>query len=199
MIPPEYHLPFFDTPLGFALVVGLISIGFYVFVGKWKSPADYHRQGEAIGTTILQGGKDMSQEQGNTKEGLANAAKGQGIETAASIMAPVSSTLSAPKDDPITLSELANNDGRTPQTPIWLAIKGTVFDVTPKRAMYGPGAGYHVFAGKDGSVGLGKSSLKPEDAIPDYTTLEPAEMKVLDQWYDFFSKRYNVVGKVVPE
>jgi hypothetical protein len=34
----------------------------------------------------------------------------------------------------------------------------------------------------------GKSSLKPEDAIPDYKTLEPAEMKVLDQWYDFFSK-----------
>jgi hypothetical protein len=30
--------------------------------------------------------------------------------------------------------------------------------------------------------------LKPEDAIPDYKTLEPAEMKVLDQWYDFFSK-----------
>jgi hypothetical protein len=30
--------------------------------------------------------------------------------------------------------------------------------------------------------------LKPEDAIPDYKKLEPAEMKVLDQWYDFFSK-----------
>lgn len=34
----------------------------------------------------------------------------------------------------------------------------------------------------------GKSSLKPEDAVADYSTLEPAEMKVLDQWYDFFSK-----------
>ncbi|KAJ9102992.1 hypothetical protein QFC19_004549 [Naganishia cerealis] len=126
-------------------------------------------------------------------------ASSSGDTTAASIMAPPSSNLAAPKDDRITPSQLAANDGRTPETPIWLAIKGTVFDVTPKRAMYGPGAGYHVFAGKDGSVGLGKSSLKPEDAIPDYTTLEPAEMKVLDQWYDFFSKRYNVVGKVVAE
>lgn len=34
----------------------------------------------------------------------------------------------------------------------------------------------------------GKSSLNPSDAIPNYNTLEPAEMKVLDQWYDFFSK-----------
>ena len=48
MIPPEYRLPFFDTPLGFALVVGLIALGFYVFVGKWKTPADYHRQGQEI-------------------------------------------------------------------------------------------------------------------------------------------------------
>jgi hypothetical protein len=40
-----------------------------------------------------------------------------------------------------------------------LAIKGTVFDVTAKRAMYGPGAGYNVFAGKDGSVGLGESEF----------------------------------------
>lgn len=88
MIPPEYHLPFFDTPLGFALVVGLIGVGFYIFVGKWKSPADYSRQGQAIAAqaarTTQEGGKNMTQEQGNTKEGLANAAKGQGIETVSS-------------------------------------------------------------------------------------------------------------------
>ncbi|KAJ9098515.1 hypothetical protein QFC20_005942 [Naganishia adeliensis] len=114
-------------------------------------------------------------------------------------MAPPSTTLLPPSSDPIPASLLAQHDGTDPSKPIWLAIKGTVFDVSAKRAMYGPGAGYNVFAGKDGSVGLGKSSLKPEDAVADYTTLEPAEMKVLDQWYDFFSKRYNVVGKVVPE
>lgn len=33
-----------------------------------------------------------------------------------------------------------------------------------------------------------KSSLKPEDAVPDTTGLEPAEEKTLQQWYDFFSK-----------
>jgi hypothetical protein len=43
-------------------------------------------------------------------------------------------------------------------------------------------------------LGIGKSSLKPEDAVADYSTLEPAEMKVLDQWYDFFSKVCPVIG-----
>lgn len=79
--------------------------------------------------------------------------------------------------------------------------------------MYGPGGGYSVrlhqfvyvssltsltkvFAGKDASRGLGKSSLKPEDAVSDYSTLDTDEMKVLDDWFTYFSKRYNIVGKV---
>lgn len=71
-------------------------------------------------------------------------------------MAPPAATLSPPKSDPIPASLLAQHDGSDPSKPIWLAIKGTVFDVSAKRAMYGPGAGYNVFAGKDGSVGLGE-------------------------------------------
>jgi predicted heme/steroid binding protein len=71
-------------------------------------------------------------------------------------MAPPAAELSPPKDDPFTPAQLAQHDGSDPTKPILLAIKGTVFDVTAKRAMYGPGAGYNVFAGKDGSVGLGE-------------------------------------------
>lgn len=53
-----------------------------------------------------------------------------------------------------------------------------------------------VFAGKDASRGLGKSSLKPEDAVSDYSTLTEEELGVLNDWYTYFSKRYNIVGKV---
>ncbi|GHJ83727.1 hypothetical protein NliqN6_0129 [Naganishia liquefaciens] len=195
MVPPEYHLPFFDTPLGFTLVILAIVTGFYLFIGRFKTPADYHRQGVAI-QEQSEKQKEMSQ-QASSQQAVENGKKGEKIEQAASIMAPPAAALAPPKDDPITPAQLAQHDGTDESKPIYVAIKGTVFDVTAKRAMYGPGAGYNVFAGKDGSVGLGKSSLKPEDAVPDYSTLEPAEMKVLDQWYDFFSKRYNVVGKVV--
>ena len=53
--------------------------------------------------------------------------------------------------------------------------------------MYGPGKSYNIFAGKDGSRGLGMSSLKEADAVPDYSTLPPNERKVLDDWHSFFS------------
>lgn len=102
--------------------------------------------------------------------------------------------------------------------------------MTAKKEMYGPGGSYNVFAGKDGSKGLGEfsraceasadvykgmSSLKPEDAIPDYSTLDKTQCDTLNQWYTFFQKvspsfcrcpelyltpqRYNVVGKVTPQ
>lgn len=71
-----------------------------------------------------------------------------------------------------------------------------MFDVTHKRDTFGPGGSYHIFAGKDGSKGLGLSSLKPEDCVPDYGDLSEAEMKTLNDWHTFFWKRYNVVGKV---
>lgn len=92
-------------------------------------------------------------------------------------------------------------------------MKGTVFDVTGNSS-YAPGASYHgilpsplsgichmltdgsVFAGKDASRGLAQSSLKPEDARPDWEDLTDEQKKVLNDWFTFFSKRYNIVGKV---
>ncbi|KAH7345655.1 cytochrome b5-like heme/steroid binding domain-containing protein [Rhizoctonia solani] len=104
--------------------------------------------------------------------------------------------LQPPKDDPYTLAELSAYNGLDSSKPVYVAIKGTVFDVTAKRDVYGPGGSYSVFAGKDGSKGLGLSSLKAEDAVPDWSTLGEKERGVLNDWHAFFSKRYNVVGRV---
>jgi membrane-associated progesterone receptor component len=74
---------------------------------------------------------------------------------------------------------------------------GTVFDVSRKRDVYGPPSGsYRVFAGKDASVAFGLSSLKEEDAKPDWSSLNEKHLKTLEEWYSFFRKRYNVVGRV---
>ena len=69
---------------------------------------------------------------------------------------------------------------------VWVNA-GDIFDVSRKADVYGPGRSYHIFAGKDGSRGLGMSSLKSEHAVFDYSTLNESEMKVLDEWHSFFS------------
>ena len=51
----------------------------------------------------------------------------------------------------LTKEELAKHDGTSEEGTIYVAIKGIVFDVTAKKAMYGPTGGYHCFAGKDSS------------------------------------------------
>ncbi|KAK9464166.1 cytochrome b5-like heme/steroid binding domain-containing protein [Lipomyces oligophaga] len=101
--------------------------------------------------------------------------------------------LEPPKNDVYTASELSKYDGV--QNPrIYVAVKGTIFDVTGKAQVYGPGGSYSIFAGKDGSKGLGKSSLKAEDANNDVDALTDDEKQVLDDWYSFFSQRYNIMG-----
>ena len=51
-----------------------------------------------------------------------------------------------------------------------------------------PGKGYSIFAGKDASKALGKSSLKIEDCDSDISELTDSELKVLDDWLAFYMK-----------
>jgi predicted heme/steroid binding protein len=147
------------------------------------------------------------------------------------IMQPPNENLAGPLDVPYTQEQLRGFDGSDPSKPIYVAIKGTIafscglspahdpkgtiFDVSKKGDVYGKGKSYNLFAGKDASKALGMSSLKPEDAVPDYSTLPENERNVLDDWYSFFKcvcrlavvlvlmsyfpsrKRYNIVGIVV--
>jgi hypothetical protein len=53
-----------------------------------------------------------------------------------------------------------------------------------------------VFAGKDASRALGKTSTKAEDVSPEWRDLDDKEKQTLEDWITFFSKRYNVVGIV---
>ncbi|KAL0241970.1 hypothetical protein I308_106144 [Cryptococcus tetragattii IND107] len=116
----------------------------------------------------------------------AEGSKGKMAQAGASIMSAPAANLAPPK-----------HDGSDPSKPIYVAIKGKVFDVSSRGEMYAPGKGYNVFAGKDGSKGLGMSSLDPRDAVADYSSLNEGQMNTLNQWEAFFEKRYSVVGRVV--
>ncbi|KAG5983643.1 hypothetical protein E4U55_007631 [Claviceps digitariae] len=102
--------------------------------------------------------------------------------------------LNPPKDDPISVEELAKADGNN-GGKCYVAIKGKVYDVTGNTA-YQPGGSYHVFAGKDASRALGKTSTKAEDVQSEWRDLEDKEKETLNDWITFFSKRYNIVGVV---
>ena len=67
--------------------------------------------------------------------------------------------------------------------------------VADPRGPHGPTA-ETVFAGKDASRALATSSLKPEDCRPEWSDLGDKEKTVLNEWFTFFSKRYNIVGTV---
>ncbi|ETS78946.1 hypothetical protein PFICI_08799 [Pestalotiopsis fici W106-1] len=54
----------------------------------------------------------------------------------------------------LTPAELSAYDGSDPEKPIYLAINGTIYDVSANRRTYGPGGSYHVFAGVDAARGF---------------------------------------------
>lgn len=80
---------------------------------------------------------------------------------------------------------------------MFVSIKGVIFDVTSNPARYGPGQTYHMFVGRDASRALAISSLNIQDALPYFADLGPNELKVLDDWFNYFAQRYNIVGRLV--
>ncbi|GAM27377.1 hypothetical protein SAMD00019534_105520 [Acytostelium subglobosum LB1] len=111
----------------------------------------------------------------------------------------------APRPKPVyekrdyTLEELAGYTGIDETNAIFIAIKGRIFDVSPKRSTYGPGGDYHVFAGHDATRCLAKASFEKSDLNqPDTSSLTPDELDALNNWASFFEERYILVGKVKP-
>lgn len=94
---------------------------------------------------------------------------------------------------------LTNTETGVRDPRIYVAINGTVFDVSRNREKYAAGEGYSVFVGRDASIALAKSSLDPTIYSQGLSlaNLTDKERKTLDDWYSFFVQRYNVVGVLV--
>lgn len=89
--------------------------------------------------------------------------------------------------------------------PVYLAVRGRVFDVSAGRNFYGPGGPYANFAGRDASRGLACGSFDEEMLTKDLdgpldtlSDLGAEEMEALRGWEERFSEKYLVVGKLVP-
>ncbi|CAM4650286.1 neudesin [Lepidochelys kempii] len=104
----------------------------------------------------------------------------------------------APAPSPVRLfteSELARYSGQEEGQPIYMAVKGVVFDVTSGKEFYGKGAPYNALVGKDSTRGVAKMSLDPEDLTHDTTGLTDEELKSLDDIFnDVYKAKYPIVG-----
>ncbi|ODV86067.1 hypothetical protein CANARDRAFT_7428 [[Candida] arabinofermentans NRRL YB-2248] len=123
------------------------------------------------------------------------------------------STIDIDADDDNTKSEVTVVQVYTPKTlykyngfdmeQIYIAVRGTVYDVSKSRQFYGPSGPYNVFAGHDASRGLAKNSFEPEmvksfeEKIDTLSDLDASEIKSLDGWEEMFKSKYPVVGTLV--
>lgn len=71
----------------------------------------------------------------------------------------------------LTDAELAAYDGTDPTKPIYLALNGTIYDVSVSPSTYGPGGSYHFFAGRDAARAFLTGCFQ-EDAVPDLRGVE---------------------------
>ncbi|KAI1923643.1 Dihydrodipicolinate synthase [Ophidiomyces ophidiicola] len=103
---------------------------------------------------------------------------------------------------PTTLLEF---DGRN-NKPVYLAVRGRVFDVSAGRNFYGPGGPYENFAGRDASRGLACQSFDEEmltkdlnGPLDDLQGLDEEQLENLTGWEERFLEKYLIVGKLVAE
>ena len=88
--------------------------------------------------------------------------------------------------------------------PVYLSVRGKVFDVTPGRNFYGPGGPYANFAGRDATRGLACGSFDEDmltkdllGELDDLKGLGDEEMEALRGWEERFEEKYLVVGRLV--
>jgi membrane-associated progesterone receptor component len=101
---------------------------------------------------------------------------------------------------PLTLLPKNGQNGQ----PVYLAVRGRVFDVTSGRHFYGPGGPYSNFAGRDASRGLACGSFEEEMLTGDLegpldglADLDAEQLEALRGWEERFEEKYAVVGRLV--
>lgn len=80
---------------------------------------------------------------------------------------------------------------------LWLSIFGQVYDVSKGPEYYAPKSGYHIFAGRDGSIPFITGNFTEEECKKHSDELTAAQLYALDHdWAKFYEKeeKYPFVG-----
>ena len=102
-----------------------------------------------------------------------------------------------------TLEQLRTFDGRDEKQidgsmapkPVYVALKRDVYDVSEAADLYGKGAAYHCFAGREASRAMGKFSFDEEYlSNPRYDDLTGMERDNLEAYVDKVNKQASKMG-----
>lgn len=94
-----------------------------------------------------------------------------------------------------TPEEIAEYDGSNPDKPIYMAVKGVVFDVTSGKDFYGKGKSYNVLVGKDATRAVALWSLEEKDLTHDVTGLTEKQLQGLDEIFNsVYKAKYPIIG-----
>ncbi|KAK2826691.1 hypothetical protein Q5P01_020905 [Channa striata] len=94
-----------------------------------------------------------------------------------------------------TEEELKRYDGSEEGRPIYMAVKGVVFDVSKGKEFYGKEAPYNALVGKDSTRAVAKMSLDPADLTSDTTGLTKDQLKSLDNIFEgTYKAKYPIAG-----
>ncbi|XP_013873498.1 neudesin [Austrofundulus limnaeus] len=94
-----------------------------------------------------------------------------------------------------TEEELKRYDGTEEGQPIYMAVKGVVFDVTKGKEFYGHNAPYNALVGKDCTRAVAKMSLDPADLTSDTAGLTDEQLKSLNDIFEgTYKTKYPIVG-----
>lgn len=83
--------------------------------------------------------------------------------------------------------------------PIYISVKGVVYDCTSGADFYGPGKPYAIFAGKEVSRSLAKMDISDVEANAGWNNLTPEHLETLQSWVNKYKEKYPVVGVFAPD
>ncbi|GFR39706.1 hypothetical protein Agub_g185 [Astrephomene gubernaculifera] len=95
-----------------------------------------------------------------------------------------------------TPEQLASHDGSDKSLPLYLSIRGVVYDITKGKDYYGPD-GMYPFAGKEVARAFALFSTDLAECTDNLQGLSYVEMENLRDWTARFNAKYPIVGRLV--
>ncbi|KAG2500583.1 hypothetical protein HYH03_001352 [Edaphochlamys debaryana] len=95
-----------------------------------------------------------------------------------------------------TPEELLAFDGSDADKPVYIAVKGVIYDVSQSREFYGKGGPYEAFAGRECSRALAIMKVDAAECNDNLADCTEKQLKTLEDWCNKFNSKYPIVGQL---